>query len=118
MALEVNSRVEEYFGVLELAGTLTIGPWLKSLRETAQELLGTKKLNGVILRVGGVTMTDSSGLGELTVVYTLAKKKGCPVRLVEVSSSLQKMLEMTRLDGLLPSAMDVSAAMADMKKSN
>ena len=115
MPLDVTSRVEDDFGILELAGSLTLGPSLDALRDSARQLLNTNKLSGVILRVRDVTNTDSSGLGELTVVYTLATKRGCPIRLVEVSSSLHKMLELTRLDGLLPSANNVSSAKTEMK---
>ncbi len=116
MPLEVTSRVEDDFGILELAGSLTLGPSLITLRDCVRQLLSTNRLCGVILRVAGVTNTDSSGLGELTVVYTLARKRGCPIRLVEVSSNLHKMLELTRLDGLLPSTNDVSTAKAEMKQ--
>ncbi len=116
MALDVTSRVEENFGILELSGSLTLGPSLSTLRDCARQLLNSNRLSGVILQVAGVTNTDSSGLGELTVVYTLARKRGCPIRLVQASSSLHKMLELTRLDGLLPSANDVSAAKAEMKQ--
>lgn len=116
MPLDVTSRVEDDFGILELAGSLTLGPSLNSLRDSARQLLNSNsKLSGVILRVADVTNTDSSGLGELTVVYTLASKRGCPIRLVEVSSNLHKMLELTRLDGLLPSANNVSSAKTEMK---
>jgi hypothetical protein len=43
-------------------------------------------------------------------------KQGCPIRLVEVTSHLRKMLEMTRLDALLPSAKDVATAKEEMKE--
>ena len=49
-------------------------------------------------------MTDSSGVGELTVIYTMATRGGCPLMLVDVPKGLRNILEMTRLDALLPSA--------------
>ena len=114
MSLNVSSHVEDGFAVLDLSGTLTLGPSLSTLREGARKVLGTPKLFGLILRVSEVTQTDSSGLGELTVVYTLATKKGCPIWLAEASPSLKKMLEMTKLDGLLPSADTVASAKAEI----
>jgi anti-anti-sigma factor len=116
MPLEVSSRVEESFGIIDLSGPLTLGPSLGNLRENARQLLSGGQLSGVILRVQDVTSTDSSGLGELTVIYTLASKRGYPIRLVGVSSSLHKMLELTRLDGLLPATKDVPTAKAEMRK--
>ncbi len=115
MPLSVTSRFEDNFAIIEIAGPLTLGPALSSLRESAREVLSKNKLAGIILSVAQLTQTDSAGLGELTVVYTIATKRGCPIRLVEVSPHLRKMLEMTRLDGLLPTASDVAAAKAEMK---
>ena len=116
MPLNVSSRVEDNFAVLDLAGALTLGPSLSSLRETARRTLNESKLSGMILRVGEVTTTDSAGLGELTVVYTFASKRGCPIMLVEVSSTMRKMLEVTHLDALLPSAADVHSAKKQLKE--
>lgn len=118
MPLTVKSRVEDGFGILELSGPLKLGPSLVALRNTARQLLGgAGALSGVILRVAEITQADSAGLGELTVVYTMATKRGCPIRLVDASPNLLKMLEVTHLDGLLPATSDIAAAKAEMKKS-
>jgi anti-anti-sigma factor len=116
MPLTINSHLEDGFAVLDLAGSLTLSPSLSTLRDGAKKLLGLPRLSGIILRVSEVTQTDSAGLGELTAVYSLAMKQGCPIRLVEVTSHLRKMLEMTRLDALLPSAKDVATAKEEMKE--
>ncbi len=116
MALSVTSRIEDGFAILELSGTLTLGPSLNTLRDTAREVLNTNKVSGLILRFAAVTATDSAGLGELTVVYTLAARRSCPLRVVEVSPRLGKLLELTRLDGLLPSATDVAGAKHELRK--
>ena len=117
MPLNVTSRLEDDFAILELEGSLTLGPSLTTLREVAREMLNGRKVAGIILQVGGVTVTDSSGLGELTVVYTLAASRNTPIRLVEVSPNLRKMLIMTRIDELLPAASDVASAKSELKKS-
>jgi anti-anti-sigma factor len=116
MALQVTSRTEESFGILILTGSLTMGPSLGALREAAREVLSGGKLSGLILGVGEVTMVDSAGLGELTVVYTFASKQKCPIRLVGVNASLHKVLEMTRLDELLRAAVDVASAKKQLKE--
>jgi anti-anti-sigma factor len=116
MPLTVTSRLEENIAVLELDGALTLGPSLSALRDAARQMLDTRKLAGMLLQVGRVTTADSAGLGELTVVYTLAMQRRCPIMLVEVSSTLQKMLQVTRLDALLPSATDLAAAKKQLKE--
>jgi len=118
MLLTVTKRVEDDIGILELSGALTLGPSLVGLRNNARQLIEGHKLHGLIVQVGAVTQIDSSGLGELTVVYSFATKRGCPLRLVNVKPELRKMLELTRLDGLLPSAGDISAAKNEMRKNS
>jgi anti-anti-sigma factor len=116
MPLTVTSHVEDDFAILELSGSLTLAPSLGTLRDNARRLLGAANLAGIILRVSQVVQADSAGLGELMAVYTIASKRGCPVRLVEATPSLRKMLSMTHLDGLLPNTTDISTAKAEMKQ--
>ncbi len=118
MALTIAERLEDDIGYLELSGQLTLGPALAELRSKARKLIEGNKLKGLIVQVGAVTQTDSSGLGELTIIYTLATKKSCPLRLVNVQPDLRKILELTHLDGLLPSAEDVATARSEMKKGS
>ena len=117
MSLTVTSRIEGSCALLDLKGSLTLGPALSRVREAAKQILSNGKVSGLILLVTDVTVTDSSGLGELTVVYSMAAKKGCPVRLVNASSSLKKMLQMTRIDELLPVSSNLSEAKTAMNCS-
>lgn len=114
MALKIGTRTEDGIAILELEGSLTLGPSLVLLRNAARELLATPK-NGIVLDVGRISSVDSSGLGELTIVYSSASRYNCPLRLVGVSANLQKMLEMTHLDGVLLSAADLATARMQLK---
>jgi anti-anti-sigma factor len=117
MPLMIDSRMEDGIAILELEGSLTLGPSLVSLRNAARDILSTPKLNGIILDVQRVSSIDSSGLGELTIVYSSASRHSCPMRLVGVSSNLQKMLQMTHLDAVLASADQVMTAKRQIKTS-
>jgi anti-anti-sigma factor len=108
--------MEENVGILELSGALTLGPSVMALRKDARQLIKANTLAGLIVDMGAVTQTDSSGLGELTLVYTLAAMNHCPLRLVKVRPDLQKMLAITRLDGILPMAEDVESAKSELIK--
>jgi anti-anti-sigma factor len=101
LPLTVTSRIENDLAVLELVGSLTLGPALQTVREAVRQVLSTNQVKEIILQMAGVTTVDSSGLGELTVVYTLATKRRCSIRLAMVNPNLKKLLEMTRLDELL-----------------
>lgn len=114
-ALSVKTWVEEDFAIIELAGALTLSPSLSVLRDAARGLLANGKLNGLILRVADVAYTDSAGLGELTIIYSAANKRACPLRLVGAPPNLRKMLEMTRLDELLQPVESVAVAKKQMK---
>jgi anti-anti-sigma factor len=115
LPLTVNQHFEDDIAILDIEGPMTLAPALSTLRDTVKDILSRPDLGGLLLRVAGVTATDSAGLGELTVVYTLAARRGCPVRLTDVSPSLQRMLELTRLDGLLLSAPDIATAKKQLK---
>jgi anti-anti-sigma factor len=115
LPLSVSNRIEDGFAILELSGTLTLGPSLSNLRENARQAFTGNKLSGVILRVADVTVTDSAGLGELTVVYTMATNRNCQIRLVDVTASLKRMLEMTRIDELLPTASSLAEAKMELR---
>lgn len=117
MALTIGRRTEEGVVILELEGALSLGPSLVSLRNAAREVLTTPQLGGLILDVHRITSVDSSGLGELTIVYSSTSRHGCRMILVGVSPSLHKMLQMTHLDAVLQSAADIPAAKKRIKES-
>jgi anti-anti-sigma factor len=114
MALNVTQRVEEGFGILQITGALTLGPSLNGLREAARQVLANSKLSGLILQVSEVTNVDSAGLGELTVVYGFANRQRLGSRLVGSTASLLKMLDMTRLEELLPPCKDMQSAKREL----
>jgi anti-anti-sigma factor len=115
MALNINSRPDRNFCVMTITGHLTLGPNLRTLQQAARKALETGSFDGMILDVSGIRYTDSAGLGELTIVYTLCTRKNCALVLVAVPNQLQQMLELTRLDALLPSAPDIETAKRQLK---
>lgn len=111
MSLSITSRPDRNCQVLTVAGSLTLGPNLRNLQQAVRVVLDSSSSpDGVILEVSGLRYTDSAGLGELTILYTLCNKKQCILVLTGVPSQLRQMLELTRLDALLPSAPDIEAA--------
>ena len=110
MPLSITTRVENEIAILDLEGALTLGPTLRALREITLEILNQRRPTGLIIQLANVTTADSAGLGELTVVYTYSSKRGCRLALAGVNSNLRTMLEITRLDGLLPVAEDLKSA--------
>ena len=110
MPLSITSRPDRNFYILTLTGQLTLGPNLKSLQQLARTALEGGTPDALIVEVGGVKYTDIAGLGELTILYSLCMRKQCMLILAGVPNQLRQMLELTRLDALLPSASDTEAA--------
>ncbi len=110
MPLSIEKRVEPNLTVLLLSGPLSLGPSLYALNQAARKALESASTQALILDVGGVTIVDSAGLGELTLVYTLATRRNCRVALIGVTPTLRHALDVTHLDALLPSCSDVTEA--------
>ena len=116
MALSITSRIDRNVQVLTLMGNLTLGPTLKSLQQLARTALENGSLEALLVDVSNVKYADSAGLGELTILYSICSRKNCPLILVGVPHQLRQMLDLTRLDALLPSAGDIEAAKRPVKQ--
>jgi anti-anti-sigma factor len=115
MPLTIRSRVENEIAILDLEGALTLGPGLQALREAARKQLTEHRLRGMVLNAADLTVADSAGLGELTIIYTLASRQQCPLVIAGARPNLMTTLEITHLDGLLPTLSDVPAALASLR---
>lgn len=116
MPLSIAARADRGCHIVTAKGNLTLGPDLKNLQQAVRVALDAGPPDGVILDVSGLLYTDSAGLGELTIIYSLCAKKHCALVLCSVPSQLKQMLELTRLDALLPSTPDVDAAKRHVKQ--
>lgn len=110
MSVQISTSIEDDFGLVHLAGKLTLSPQLNSLRDEARKLLKERPLRGLILVVSEIAAVDSAGLGELTIVYSVSSRNNCGMELVGVSPSFAKVLEITRLDAILTSSPDLESA--------
>jgi anti-anti-sigma factor len=110
MSLVIETQLDGNVSVITLKGPMTLGPTLSALGQHIRRELGSSAPAGLVLDVSAVGMVDSAGLGELTLVYTLAARRNCSVVLAGVTKTLKNSLELTRLDVLLPSAPDVASA--------
>lgn len=115
LKLNIASRSDADFAILELSGPLRLSPGLPALREVAKKVLAQRQVQGLILDVSGVMHADSSGLGELAVVYSFTSQRGCPMRLVGAPPSLLRVFEMTGLQDLFQSVESIEVAKSQMR---
>jgi anti-sigma B factor antagonist len=108
MALKITDREVDGVAVLALEGRIVLGEETVALREKVKGLLaaGKKKL---VLDLKNVSMIDSSGLGALVTAHSSAKSAGATLRLCNLGTRTNELLQMTRL----VTVFEVSASEAD-----
>jgi anti-sigma B factor antagonist len=94
--MKFNKRQKDDVTILDLSGRITIGSGEEALRNATQEILnnGAKK---VVINMGGVTMIDSSGIGELVSAYTTATNRGAKLKLANLPAKVSDILTITQL---------------------
>ena len=82
--------------VMAPTGKITIGIGDVALREAVSEALakGSRKL---VMNMAGVTMIDSSGVGELVSSYTRAANAGGRLKLCNLPPRVSDILQITQL---------------------
>ena len=96
MALKITDREIDGVAVLALDGRIVLGEETSALREKVKSLLGEGKKN-ILLNLSNVTLIDSSGLGALVTAYASAKSGGASLRLCNLGSRSNELLQITKL---------------------
>jgi anti-sigma B factor antagonist len=96
MALKITNREVDGVAVLVLEGRIVLGEETSALREKVKSLIGEGKKN-ILLNLSNVTLIDSSGLGALVTAYSSAKSGGASLRLCNLGSRSNQLLQITKL---------------------
>ena len=96
MALKISSRQVDGVGVVELSGRIVLGEESNALREQIKSLLasGQKK---IVLNLADVSYIDSAGLGALVAAHHSARMQGASLKLANLGSKFQEILQVTKL---------------------
>ena len=96
MALKITERVVDGVVVEALEGRIVLGEESNALREKVKSLLaaGQKK---IVLNMDNVTYIDSSGLGALVASHTSSRTQGATLKLSNLGSKFQEILQTTKL---------------------
>lgn len=96
MSLKIMSREVDGVVVLGLDGRIVLGEETIALRDSVKALLteGRKK---IVLDLKNVTMIDSSGLGAMVSCHSSAKAAGATLRLCNLGTRTNELLQMTKL---------------------
>ena len=96
MALKITAHEVDGVDVIELSGRVVLGEESNALRETVKSLLasGHKK---IVLNMDNVTYIDSAGLGTLVASHHSARTQGASLKLSNLGSKFQEILQVTKL---------------------
>jgi anti-sigma B factor antagonist len=120
MALKITNSEVDGVAVLALEGRIVFGDETAALREQVKSQLaaGKKKL---VLDLKNVTMIDSAGLDSLVIAHTSAKSNGAALRLCNLGSRTNELLQITRLVNVFEvsdSEADAVRALADASSAD
>jgi anti-sigma B factor antagonist len=96
MALKITKREVDGVAVLALEGRIVLGEETVAFREKVKGLLGEGKKK-LVLDLKNVTFIDSAGLDEMVIAHTSAKSSGATLRLCNLGSRTNELLQITRL---------------------
>jgi len=111
--MEIQSRREGDVLVLDFDGKLTIASGSAAHDAIAQALAdGEKK---ILLDMEGVSVMDSSGVGELMASYTSAKNRGAALKILRLTPRVGEVLKVTQLIGFFEIFDDEKLAVGSFK---
>ena len=96
MALKMTNREVDGVAVVELEGRIVLGEESNALRERVKSLLAANKKK-IVLNMDNVTYIDSAGLGTLVATHHSAKSQSASLRLSNLGSKFQEVLQVTKL---------------------
>jgi anti-sigma B factor antagonist len=102
MDITIADRLVGQVTVVDIVGRLTVDQATQLLQDTINRLIVQQRTH-VLLNLGSVPYIDSSGLGQLVASYGAIKKVGGTLKLLNVGSRNQALLDITRLDTLFES---------------
>lgn len=116
--LDTNAREVDGFRVLDVSGEIDVytGPVFK---EAINSVIASGQKD-LILNMEGVTYMDSSGFGTLLSAVKRLKPEGGSINLVACSSSIERMLTITRLNtvfGLYETLEEALRQLADRRQT-
>ena len=96
VSMKMINREVDGTSVVTLDGRIVLGEESKSLREKLKGLIAEGKKQ-IVLNMDNITYIDSTGLGTLVAAHVSAKTQGASLKLCNLGSKFQELLQLTKL---------------------
>jgi len=96
VALKINGREMDAVTVLQLEGRIVLGEESNALREKVKNMLNENKKK-IVMNMDNITYIDSAGLGTLVAAFHSARAQGAALKLSNLGSKFQEVLQVTKL---------------------
>jgi anti-sigma B factor antagonist len=96
VALKMTDREVNGVTVIAMDGRIVLGEESNALREKMKAVVAEGKKQ-VVLNMDNITFIDSAGLGTLVAAHHSAKNLGASLRLCQLGTKFQEVLQITRL---------------------
>ena len=113
--MNIASRKQGGITILEIHGTITLGPSLRAFQHRARRVLSEPGCEGLVMNLSDVSSMDSAGIGALVMIHSSATRRGLRVVLVRPGERVKEVLRITRVDELFSIASDEHAAIRDLR---
>ena len=110
MGFQVSTRELGRIVVVDAIGRLTLSDSRTQLRDLIHVFCGNGHRK-FLLNLAGVDFMDSDGMGELVRCYSVVRREGGEMKLVQVTKKVQELLQITRLNTLFEIYSEEQAAL-------
>jgi anti-anti-sigma factor len=112
LPLEIKKKeIKPGIVVLELVGRITMGPDCWQVEQEVQKLINQNEKH-IILDLTGISMVDSTGIGQIVKCLCKLKNSGGTLRLAGLKGMVQGVFKITKVDqviGIYPTALEAAA---------
>jgi len=116
VSMKIKTRQVDGITIMDCSGRITLGEGSVTLRDSVRDLLskGSKK---ILLNLGDVTYIDSSGIGELVSAFTTVKNQGGDLKLLNLTTKVHDLLQITKLYTVFDVKDDEASAVASFARA-
>ncbi|MFW6215122.1 MAG: STAS domain-containing protein [Alkalispirochaetaceae bacterium] len=113
--MDIERRLTAGVTVLSVSGQLDLFS-AKDLRQATEELRETG-VNRLVIDFSSVTYIDSSGVGALLNIYSLARTGELKIRFANIHGPVAHVIELTKLKDYFPISENLESAFAELGAS-